>query len=251
MNFLPRTTLAAAALLCAGQAQAASSVLATDFSDVINPNGVWSFTRGTTLMVHQPASSTGNPFDPAATNGYWGSSTDYNSMVSKVTVNGSAAAPYNNGDFLAGDVVIHSSNPFTFGPLTINWTAPSAGTIDYASSLWYAHSVVTRSNDVSAFLGSTLLGTVTVDNLITRSNAITTLSGTGQAVLAGDILAFRFTQSPGQIFGSLTGVGLSVNFAPQAPGAVPEPATWAMMIIGFGAIGGALRRRQAVRVRYA
>ena len=67
----------------------------------------------------------------------------------------------------------------------------------------------------------------------------------------GDILAFRFTQSPGQIFGSLTGVGLSVNFAPQAPGAVPEPATWAMMIIGFGAIGGALRRRQAVRVRYA
>ncbi|WP_205012854.1 DVUA0089 family protein [Sphingomonas panacisoli] len=34
-------------------------------------------------------------------------------------------------------------------------------------------------------------------------------------------------------------------------GAVPEPATWAMMLMGFGAIGGALRRRPAVRVRYA
>ena len=35
--------------------------------------------------------------------------------------------------------------------------------------------------------------------------------------------------------------------------AVPEPATWAMMILGFALIGGALRgaRRPAVRVGYA
>ncbi|QDZ08373.1 PEP-CTERM sorting domain-containing protein [Sphingomonas panacisoli] len=34
-------------------------------------------------------------------------------------------------------------------------------------------------------------------------------------------------------------------------GAVPEPATWAMMIVGFGAIGASMRRRQsAARVRY-
>lgn len=30
------------------------------------------------------------------------------------------------------------------------------------------------------------------------------------------------------------------------PGAVPEPATWAMMILGFGLVGGAMRRRPAV-----
>ncbi len=29
-------------------------------------------------------------------------------------------------------------------------------------------------------------------------------------------------------------------------GAVPEPATWAFMILGFGLVGGALRRRKAV-----
>jgi PEP-CTERM motif len=36
-------------------------------------------------------------------------------------------------------------------------------------------------------------------------------------------------------------------------GLVPEPATWAMMILGFGLIGGALRSRkaQATRVTYA
>jgi PEP-CTERM motif len=29
-----------------------------------------------------------------------------------------------------------------------------------------------------------------------------------------------------------------------APGAVPEPSTWAMIIAGFGIVGGALRRRR-------
>jgi hypothetical protein len=48
--------------------------------------------------------------------------------------------------------------------------------------------------------------------------------------------------------------GLEVisDFAPNnatiAP--VPEPAGWAMMIVGFGAIGGAMRRRQP-RVSFA
>src|SRR3546814_11958625 len=38
-----------------------------------------------------------------------------------------------------------------------------------------------------------------------------------------------------------TGVGLSeVNF-----GAVPEPASWTMMITGFGLVGAAMRRRKA------
>ena len=56
--------------------------------------------------------------------------------------------------------------------------------------------------------------------------------------------------------------GLYVSTAPQngtvtgaitfvdAAGAVPEPATWAMMIGGFGAIGASMRRRK-VAVRFA
>jgi hypothetical protein len=34
-------------------------------------------------------------------------------------------------------------------------------------------------------------------------------------------------------------------------GGVPEPATWAMMIGGFGLAGAAMRRRKSVRVTYA
>jgi len=39
--------------------------------------------------------------------------------------------------------------------------------------------------------------------------------------------------------------------ATLATTAVPEPATWAMMVGGFGAMGFALRRRQKVAVTYA
>ncbi|MDR6788218.1 hypothetical protein J2Y58_001576 [Sphingomonas sp. BE138] len=41
--------------------------------------------------------------------------------------------------------------------------------------------------------------------------------------------------------------------APVTPptGAVPEPATWAMMILGFGVVGAALRRRKTAAVSRA
>jgi hypothetical protein len=42
------------------------------------------------------------------------------------------------------------------------------------------------------------------------------------------------------------------GFQGQATGGVPEPSTWAMMLLGFGAIGAGMRRRpkHAVRVRF-
>ena len=41
-----------------------------------------------------------------------------------------------------------------------------------------------------------------------------------------------------------------VIFSPAA-GGVPEPATWAMMVLGVGFVGGALRSRRKVSVSYA
>lgn len=40
---------------------------------------------------------------------------------------------------------------------------------------------------------------------------------------------------------------------PPTPGAIPEPSTWLLMILGFGAIGGIMRarKRQTVTVSYA
>ncbi|MEH6756877.1 MAG: PEPxxWA-CTERM sorting domain-containing protein [Parasphingorhabdus sp.] len=39
------------------------------------------------------------------------------------------------------------------------------------------------------------------------------------------------------------------TFSSDSLGAVPEPSTWAFMIFGFGAIGGAMRRRRNVNVK--
>lgn len=41
----------------------------------------------------------------------------------------------------------------------------------------------------------------------------------------------------------------AIGTAPPSTGAVPEPATWAMMLTGFGLMGAQIRRRQA-RVRF-
>jgi hypothetical protein len=46
----------------------------------------------------------------------------------------------------------------------------------------------------------------------------------------------------------------AITFDIAAASGVPEPATWAMMLIGFGLAGGAMRsakRRQKLSVSYA
>jgi hypothetical protein len=47
-------------------------------------------------------------------------------------------------------------------------------------------------------------------------------------------------------------VRLNILNAGMAPmGGVPEPATWAMLITGFGFVGGAMRRRKGMQTRFA
>ena len=81
----------------------------------------------------------------------------------------------------------------------------------------------------------------------------------GQSANGGFWLNFNSPQSSLALsdfsvrYQSVAGAG-NVTSASGVPfGLVPEPATWAMMILGFGLIGGALRSRkaQAVRVTYA
>lgn len=64
---------------------------------------------------------------------------------------------------------------------------------------------------------------------------------------AGLIDRLVFTLQP-------TGTSVNIdNLQFRTSGAVPEPATWAMLLFGFGAVGGAMRsrRRQKITVSYA
>lgn len=215
----------------------ASSALATtydlngDFSNASNPNGVWSFKTGTTLLTHFAQPSDGNSINGAAGNGYWGIGSNFTSFtpeIFKTTASGSAVPPYTNADFLAGDVVAHSTNPGG-GAFTVNWTAPGPGTItSYSGSVWYAHSIVTRSNDFALALnGGASLASGTVTPAQNRTNPDNFSSAVAMPVNSGDVLQLALTPTSGQSAGSIAGLNLTVNFA-----AVPEPACGALALIG-------------------
>jgi hypothetical protein len=71
---------------------------------------------------------------------------------------------------------------------------------------------------------------------------------------SGNIRYDGFDPTPAIFLFSAQGTtATSFSATTIALSAVPEPATWAMMLIGLGAIGGTLRRRQKVtaRIRFA
>lgn len=87
----------------------------------------------------------------------------------------------------------------------------------------------------------------------TYNGTLTTGDGVG---MFNNLENYLITGGAGRFsgaFGTLTGTG-TVVFAPNAPptsrqsitgsfSAVPEPASWMMMLVGFGAVGRAVRRR--------
>ncbi len=238
----------AALMAASSSAQATVYSLSGDWSDSANPSGAWSYGTG---LTHHPQPVTANTLNGAAGNGFWGAGSDFYSspFTLKTTANGASTGAYTNNDFLAGDVLVHSANDGS--TFVIAWTAPAAGQIALASSVWYAHSIVARSDEVAAFLNSALLGSATVTNGIDRASRLNLASGI-YTVAAGDVLTFDFTKTAGQTFGSMAGIDATIDFTPSTiggGGGVPEPATWAMMILGFGLVGGMTRsRRRALSV---
>jgi len=60
-----------------------------------------------------------------------------------------------------------------------------------------------------------------------------------------DQFAFRGILSTGALIKSFRLGGSDIIATGTVEGAVPEPATWALMIVGFGLVGGSMRRRHA------
>ena len=95
-----------------------------------------------------------------------------------------------------------------------------------------------------------LLDLVTLNGVVGSFIKETTAQGdrwvlSNRNIAAGDY-EIRVTGNWGTKGGAYAG---TVDF--DANSGVPEPATWALMILGFGAVGGAMRRRQSVKARVA
>lgn len=92
------------------------------------------------------------------------------------------------------------------------------------------------------------------------SNIPNVSSSVGLYILGNVANAFQgFTPTPGSLTLSFNSTGGSpysasatLSVPPAGAGAVPEPASWAMMITGFGMAGWAMRRRRGkTRVSFA
>jgi len=103
----------------------------------------------------------------------------------------------------------------------------NGGTNDYTATLYDA------ANNVLA----TLTGTVDA----TDAFATKTLS---YVATTGGLAHFSFSST------SADNVGPLLDNVSFSAGAVPEPATWALMLLGVGAIGAGLRRQQRRKLRY-
>jgi len=76
-------------------------------------------------------------------------------------------------------------------------------------------------------------------------------SGSGQSTTVGGINILKNVQNVIEVQGHTTGANGYSGTATFTAGAVPEPATWGMIVVGFGAMGAAMRRRQRANVTFA
>jgi hypothetical protein len=146
-------------------------------------------------------------------------------------------------------VVLGRSNPFTstetslvrgflFGGGNVLLTGDSDNIAFGSNAL---------TNDLLAGIGSSI-----------RLNQVTQGIGdqfaTGSEILADPLTAGVSSFGYGRTTTVSGGTTLFLNddgnafIAAETFGAVPEPATWAMMLVGFGAVGHTMRRRRGVAV---
>jgi hypothetical protein len=202
----------------------------------------------------------------------WQYGSSQNSVFTRFTVQNTACI------ISSGLNCWQSTNPQFFVPLVAMNTT--------ASTLFYANSVVHPNNVLNLHPGGSQNGSMTGGDDIDTVVRFTAQTGgsysfngffqaldtnpTGVRIKAGGNAvnisgsALQNTLQPGAptnfAFNSLLAQGDTVDFVVNrlnnygndstglslSVALVPEPATWAMMIIGFGAAGSMIRRRRAV-----
>lgn len=242
-KLLRRATLAGATAIAvfalSGQAMAADA-----FGSFTGTNGAGGFTYGST---------DGTTFTPFTNN--------MNCVIGGTTCL-QRSAPSSTGDLLPG--AYHNSGAaFSFGTVNVPatslvlhpgpanngttsnlesvylaYTAPTAGVYNFSAAFKAVDSTPTGVG-ISSFTLSGSTGTETP--LASLANSFGSSFSTSGSVTLAAGEAFGFIIDKGLFYyNDSTSTAFSIS-------AAPEPATWGMMIVGFGFAGFALRRRSARR----
>lgn len=127
-------------------------------------------------------------------------------------------------DDMTGDaMILHEGSGLTF----------TAGAI----SVTYSDFVIDTATSMLTSTVTTMGGTPGTIDLFTIDDSMNLFLT--DAAAGGLTTAFGAPNLAGTQFGTAT-----IDLAVTDPGAVPEPGTWMMMILGFGLVGGAMRHRR-------
>jgi len=177
------------------------------------------------------------------------------------TASGIGSTATASAEIASLNLALNATTPRLFGaPTVLTLLGISTGAINSTASV-DAAGVFTGSSSIAGLGLTTTLGTVNaglLGNVTPAVNAVLldvlglkiTLN---EQITDGDLfttnaLSLRFTNfvsGTNLVNGSiLLGQSQVARALPVAPPAVPEPATWAMMIAGFGLVGAAMRSRR-------
>ncbi len=243
------SALTLALLLAASQANATEVKFASFSPNGSAPNFTWT-SDGTTGGA---MSGTGSSFLNFLTAG------NFSQLPATITYSGvTPADPINGGAYSFGDQfqqAVSGSVSFTFaGPTgTYGGVALTNGenllTATFTNALMQGGGslgvVISDIPDLSTTLVYTS-SVLTIPASPTVSEFSITLGGAAPAISStadGVSIANFSAVSTGSFYNDPN----PTIPAPLPPGPVPEPAAWAMMLVGFGLVGGLARRRQGAR----
>lgn len=190
-------------------------------------------------------------------------STVTNIMV-KFQLDGALSTPAAHGASGLGTPTASVSDNFSFGSavgaVSFNQVAANRRygaeyetlTQSNSQSGWVSYSWDTVSPGMTQFTGVYALSGIS--QIVGIANNLSGFASTGGSFSYGSTSALSFILPSNVSFTSASGKFLSAattGGGGGTPGAVPEPATWAMMLAGFGLMGAAMRRRSTqARVRF-
>ena len=165
-----------------------------------------------------------------------------NHDVPGVTKSATTSLQYGSVNVPTDRLLLHPGSIAANGGVFITFTAPTTSVYKYDASFSVQDlrpsgvTVIFRQQSGSApasFFGGATLG---ADNLTYSNSGFVTLN-------AGDVFSTVINRD-GSYFNDSTGENFTLT-------AVPEPTTWAMLLLGFGMVGLGLRGRRKATVRVA
>jgi len=198
--------------------------LRTDWSNLANPNGAWSYNAGAVALPYT-ASWPGDLF--SAPQPGWGGTVPFSTLVPVWFRSSATPLSIPGFDWQIGDVVVHTQDEVSgpgLGLANVTWISPLSGTIDISGAAWMGRDAG-RADQWSVLVRNALVsqGDISSGDPYNRTSPFDFATGSGGAgalqtipVSAGDVVELRVIRTT--FFGDYVGLNLTIQATPSAPG---------------------------------